>query len=195
MLDTHNYLVKKWVKTCILGHLWGVGGQGSGWGQAEVRPEVRQEQGRDATGQEGRCCCGCRADRSGGQIAESRTKRNKEKTGPEKPTLAGMSARTPSQEKNFKAAGEGVGTRSSSLPGAHAKAGDMRGCLVTHLRAEEGTETLLTWHLPRKMLREIKLGQVKGLIVAGFCPLVAQRPPLSSQPHSYPEQHLMALND
>lgn len=101
MLDTHNYLVKKWVKTCILGCLWGVGGQGSGWGQAEVRPEVRQERGRDATRQEGRCCCGCRADRSGGQIAEFRTKRNKEKTGPEKPTLAGMRARTPSQEKEF----------------------------------------------------------------------------------------------
>lgn len=67
--------------------------------------------------------------------------------------------------------------------------------MVTHLRAEEGTETFLTLHLPRKMLREVELRQVKGLIVVDFCPLVAQRPPLSSQPHSYPEQHLMALND
>lgn len=68
MLDAHNHLVKKWVKTCILGRLWSAGGQGSGWGQAEARPEVRQERGRDATGQEGRCCCGSEQTAQGARL-------------------------------------------------------------------------------------------------------------------------------
>lgn len=63
---------------------------GSGWG--ETRSQAGTGQRRHRAGRE--VLLWIRADRSGGQIAESRTNRNKEKTGPGKPTLAGMSART-----------------------------------------------------------------------------------------------------
>lgn len=106
-----------------------------------MRQEVRQERGRDATGQAGRRCCWCHADHSGGQTAEFRTKRNEEKTGPEEPSLAGISARAPSRKENFKAAGECGGRGATPFLG-HIQRLVNRGRLVAHLRTEEETKTL-----------------------------------------------------
>lgn len=138
-----------------VGHRVWVSG-GCGWDQAEARQEVRQEWGRDATGQEGRC----------GYHAEQTIQETRELSSEARETKRRQDLRSqtwqegvpghPLRKENFKAADESGGARGPSLPGAHAKSGEMgggEGHLVMHLRTTEGTETLLTSHLPGKMLR------------------------------------------
>lgn len=63
------------------------------------------------------------------------------------------------------------------------------GPLVMHLRAEEGTETLLASHHPGKILR----GGQTQLPERPDCPVGP--PSLSPQPQPHLEWHLIALND